>query len=332
LILLIKTVLVTGGAGFIGSHLVRALLKKGKRVVVVDNMNNSYDPRLKRENLALIAKTFSPESQSDFIFIEKEIHQLSVTQILTHVKSVDAVIHLAAMAGVRASIASPFLYEEINALGTLTLLETARSLNVRKFILSSSSSVYGINPNVPWVESDALLLPISPYAASKISAELHCRVYSHLYDMNCIVLRLFTVYGPRQRPDLAISKFIAQAYRDEVINLYGDGSSARDYTFVEDIVNGFVAALEKDIPGFEIFNLGNCHPISLLSLIAAIENAMGKQLKIKQLPMQLGDVPTTFADIRKAQSILGYNPQTELNKGIRIQVRSFLSAQKHFSV
>jgi UDP-glucuronate 4-epimerase len=325
---LIKTVLVTGGAGFIGFHLVGALLKKGKKVVVVDNMNDSYDPRLKRENLTLIAKNVSPESQGDFIFIEKEIRQLSVSQVAAHVESVDAIIHLAAMAGVRTSIASPSLYEEINALGTLALLETARSLNVRKFILGSSSSVYGLNPNVPWVESDPLLLPISPYAVSKIGAELYCRVYSHLYDMNCIALRLFTVYGPRQRPDLAISKFIAQAYRDEVISLYGDGSSARDYTFVEDIVNGFVAALERDIQGFEIFNLGGCRPISLLSLIAAIENEMGKKLKIKRLPMQLGDVPTTFADIRKAQSILGYNPQTELNEGIRMQVRSFLNAQK----
>ena len=325
-----KTVLVSGGAGFIGSHLVEALLRNKVKVIVVDDMNDFYDQAVKRANLSYISKAIPDGAADDFIFIEKDISQLSISHISEHTSSLDAVIHLAAVAGVRPSIASPFVYEKNNAMGTLAMLELARLLGVRKFILASSSSVYGVNPNVPWTESDPLLLPISPYAASKIAAEAYCQVYSHLYDINCVLLRLFTVYGPRQRPDLAISKFIARAYRDEVIDIYGDGSSFRDYTFVGDIVNGVIAALGKDTCGAEVFNLGSNSPISLLSLLSTIENAVGKKLKTNHLPLQQGDVPATFADIEKARSVLGYEPGMPFDEGVRLQVRSFLDATPSF--
>ena len=322
-----KTVLVSGGAGFIGSHLVEALLRNKMKVIVVDNMNDFYDPAVKRENLSCIAKAVPDESADNFVFIEKDVSQLSVSHIAEHTTSLDAVIHMAAIAGVRPSIESPFVYEKNNTLGTLALLELTRLLGVRKFILASSSSVYGVNPNVPWSESDPLLLPISPYAASKIAAEAYCQVYSRLYHIGCVLLRLFTVYGPRQRPDLAISKFIAKAYREEVIDIYGDGSSSRDYTFVGDIVNGIIAALEKDIRGAEIFNLGSNSPTSLLSLLDTIENAVEKKLKINHLPLQQGDVFTTFADIEKARSVLGYEPRMAFDKGVHLQVQSFLNSR-----
>nr|MBP8785781.1 NAD-dependent epimerase/dehydratase family protein [Synergistaceae bacterium] len=231
------TVLVTGGAGFIGSHLTQALLSSDKRVIVVDNFNDFYSPSIKRQNIKAVLNAVSEKQAENLVLLEEDIRTLRLDQLKEH-ESIDTVVHLAAMAGVRPSLINPVLYQDVNVVGTQALLELSRVLKVKKFIFASSSSVYGVNPNVPWSESEDVLEPISPYAASKVSGELQGRVYHHLYGMDFIALRFFTVYGPRQRPDLAIAKFIERAFKREAIDMYGDGTSARDYTFVDDIVNG----------------------------------------------------------------------------------------------
>ena len=320
------TVLVTGGAGFIGSHLTQALLSSDKRVIVVDNFNDFYSPSIKRQNIKAVLNAVSEKQAENFVLLEEDIRTLRLDQLKEH-ESIDTVVHLAAMAGVRPSLINPVLYQDVNVVGTQALLELSRVLKVKKFIFASSSSVYGVNPNVPWSESEDVLEPISPYAASKVSGELQGRVYHHLYGMDFIALRFFTVYGPRQRPDLAIAKFIERAFKREAIDMYGDGTSARDYTFVDDIVNGVLAAVEKELHGYQVINIGNSFPVELRALVKMVEEATGVSLHIQRKPQQPGDVPRTFADISKARQLLGYNPLTSMEEGIRLQVEWFLKGQ-----
>ena len=321
------TVLVTGGAGFIGSHLTQALLSSDKRVIVVDNFNDFYSPSIKRQNIKAVLNAVSEKQAENFVLLEEDIRTLRLDQLKEH-ESIDTVVHLAAMAGVRPSLINPVLYQDVNVVGTQALLELSRVLKVKKFIFASSSSVYGVNPNVPWSESEDVLEPISPYAASKVSGELQGRVYHHLYGMDFIALRFFTVYGPKQRPDLAIAKFIERAFKREAIDMYGDGTSARDYTFVDDIVNGVLAAVEKELHGYQVINIGNSFPVELRALVKMVEEATGVSLHIQRKPQQPGDVPRTFADISKARQLLGYNPMTSMEEGIRLQVEWFLKGHR----
>lgn len=321
------TVLVTGGAGFIGSHLTRALLSADKRVIVVDNFNDFYSPSIKRQNIKSVLNAVPEKQARNFALVEEDIRTLRLDQLKAHAKSIDTVVHLAAMAGVRPSLLNPIMYQDVNVVGTQALLELSRVLNVKKFIFASSSSVYGINPNVPWSESDYVLEPISPYAASKVSGELLGSVYHRLYGMDFTALRFFTVYGPGQRPDLAIAKFIDRAFKNEAIDVYGDGTSARDYTFIDDIVSGVTAAVEQDLHGYHVINIGNSSPVELRDLIKMVENATGVSLRLQTKPHQPGDVPRTFADISKAKRLLGYNPMTLMEEGIQLQVEWFLKGQ-----
>lgn len=301
--------LVTGGAGFIGSHVVEALLLQGKEVIAIDNLDPFYSPEIKKKNLenALL--------NSRFTFIEMDIrNQPDYAKLAS--EPIDTIIHLAAKAGVRPSIANPMDYQEVNVNGTQRLLEFAKAKNIKKFIFASSSSVYGVNPSVPWKESDQNLLPISPYASTKVSCELLGHVYHKLYGIRFIALRFFTVYGPRQRPDLAIHKFTKMIIEGKPIPVFGDGTTRRDYTFVEDIVKGVLAAIKYDKSDFEIINLGNYQTVKLSELITHIEKAVGKKAIIDRQPMQPGDVPQTYASIEKASNLLGYQPTTTIEVGI----------------
>ncbi len=299
---------MTGGAGFIGSHLVEKLLAAGHEVSILDDFNDFYDPAIKRANVAGFAG-------------EVTIHRLDLrdspaVRDLFHRERFDVIAHLAARAGVRPSIAQPQLYYDTNVDGTLHLLEAARLVGIERFIFASSSSVYGISTTVPFSEDLHLTQTISPYAATKIAGEFLCSTYSHLYRMRVVALRFFTVYGARQRPDLAIHQFTKRIHGGEPINQFGDGSTRRDYTYIDDIIQGVMAALKYDGPLFDIFNLGESQTIELRELIIAIENALGKKAKIKQMPEQPGDVPVTCADISKAKKLLGYNPTTPLRAGL----------------
>lgn len=301
--------LVTGGAGFIGSHLCEALLAAGDEVVVVDDFNDFYDPAIKQRNLAALAGQIE--------IVRGDIGDDRVVSETFSRHCFDGVFHLAARAGVRPSIADPRLYFKTNLDGTLNLLEACRHQGVRDFIFASSSSVYGVNKKVPFSETDLIERTISPYAATKLAGEQMCSNYSHLFGLRCACLRFFTVYGPRQRPDLAISKFTSALLDDRPIDRYGDGSTARDYTYVDDIVQGVLAAaayLEKS--PFEIFNIGGAATTTLNELIALVESATGKQAEIITLPDQPGDVPRTFADVTKAENLLGYRAATPIRVGI----------------
>lgn len=311
-------VLITGGAGFIGSHLAQALLGEGNELCIIDNLNDFYPPAMKRANLEEIRKSGSFEFECLDICDEAAVLQ-AVQRF-----SPDTIVHLAARAGVRPSLENPLLYEETNIRGTMVLLEAARRTGARKFVFASSSSIYGASSRVPFSEEDSANMPISPYAATKLAGEKICYTYSHLHPLNVICLRLFTVYGPRQRPDLAIRKFAERIDRGQPIPMYGDGSAARDYTFVGDTVTGILAAIEYDCD-YEIFNLGNSHPIELRALVSALESAMGKKAIIERLPDQPGDVPITFADISKARRLLSYQPATPLSVGLRM----FVSWYRH---
>ncbi len=303
-------VLVTGGAGFIGSHVCERLLREGHDVTIIDDLNPFYPPEMKWENLADIRRTGAIRfHRCDIRDSER------VLQIFEEDRP-EAVVHLAARAGVRPSIEEPLLYEQVNVHGVMVLLEAARRAGVRKFVFASSSSVYGNCNRVPFCEEDHLNLPISPYAATKIAGEKICYTYSHLYGIQVTCLRLFTVFGPRQRPDLAIRKFTERIDAGKPIPVFGDGSSARDYTFVDDVVQGILAALSYEC-SYEIFNLGNSRPVTLSALIQSIEAALSKKAVVQRLPEQPGDVPVTFADISKAERLLGYRPQTPLAAGIR---------------
>lgn len=302
-------VLITGGAGFIGSNLGEFLLRQGHSLIILDELNDFYSPGLKRENLA------SMEKAGAFDFHEVDICDYERVSEIFQSARPDAVIHLAARAGVRPSLDQPLLYERVNIYGTTCLLEASRHAGVRKFVFASSSSIYGIANQVPFSEEDHSNLPISPYAATKLAGEKIAYTYFHLYSMPVVCLRFFTVYGPRQRPDLAIRKFTENISRGEPITVYGDGSTGRDYTFIDDTVQGINAALHLDC-GYEIFNLGNSHPITLNDMIQTIENALGRRAVLRRLPDQAGDVPITFADISKARRMLNYSPATPFGEGI----------------
>lgn len=310
-------IVVTGGAGFIGSHLCAALLRAGHGVVALDNFDGFYDPTVKRRNLGPVL------GHSRFKLIEGDIRRPE--DVLRSLgEGADAVVHLAARAGVRPSIEQPLLYEEVNVRGTMVLLEACRRIPACRFIFGSSSSVYGNNEKVPFAECDNVDAPISPYAATKRAGELLCRTYHHLYGMAITCLRFFTVYGPRQRPDLAIHKFARLIEAGRSIPVFGDGSMMRDFTYIDDIIDGVMRAIER-CSGFAIYNLGGSRPVSVGELIAALEKALGKKAKIERLPMQPGDVNQTFADVTLARRELGYEPRTELDVGLARFVEWFRS-------
>jgi UDP-glucuronate 4-epimerase len=302
-------VLVTGGAGFIGSHVCERLLREGHSVSILDDLNNFYSRAAKEANLEAVRR----QGPCDFFFGDIS-DEARVKEVFEQSRP-DAIIHLAARAGVRPSLEQPLLYGQVNVQGTLTLLEACRKQGVPKFVFASSSSIYGIANQVPFREDDTVNMPVSPYAATKIAGEKIAYTYSHLYGLQVVCLRFFTVYGPRQRPDLAIRKFITMIDHGQTIPVFGDGSSGRDYTFVDDTVGGIMAALAYQC-SYDVFNLGNSHPVKLIQLIQTIEAALGKKANIQWLPDQPGDVPITCADISKAQKLLGYRPQTPLREGI----------------
>lgn len=305
-----KHILVTGGAGFIGSHLIERLLENHVNVTAIDNFDLFYSVEAKKRNIE------RHKNNPRFKFLEVDIcdrqNMISLLQDEYH-----AIIHLAAKAGVRPSINDPEAYQKVNVYGTQILLEFARDKGIKQFVFCSSSSVYGVNPNVPWLEEDNVLLPISPYAATKVSGELLGHVYSHLFGIRFIALRLFTVYGPRQRPDLAIAKFAKLMQAKQPIPFYGDGTTLRDYTFVYDIVDGLIKALHYSESLYEIINLGNHQAISLSDLVAQIEESLGIKAILNFLPAQEGDVPQTFANIDKARNLLRYEPKYSIKDGIQ---------------
>jgi len=300
--------LITGAAGFIGSHLSERLLADGWNVVGVDNFDDFYDPQIKRRNISDCLKN------NNFQLIEADIRDREAMNKAAG-KDIRIIVHLAAMAGVRPSIAQPLLYADVNVNGTMVLLELAKKHRIDKFIFSSSSSVYGNNKKVPFSEDDNVDFPISPYAATKKAGELICHTYHHLCDMSITCLRFFTVYGPRQRPDLAIHKFARLIEQDKPIPVYGDGSMMRDFTYIDDIVNGIVAAMGR-CDGFNTYNLGESEPITVNDLIAGIEKALGKKAIRQYQPLQPGDVERTYADVTKAARDLGYQPATSIQAGL----------------
>jgi len=304
-----RHILVTGGAGFIGSHLTRRLLARGERVTALDDFNDFYDPALKRENAAAFA------GRADWRLVEGDIRDAALVDALFERERFDAVVHLAARAGVRPSLREPILYEEVNCIGTLRLLEAARRHGPANFVFASSSSVYGINEKVPFAEDDPVDLPISPYATTKRAGELLCFNYSHLYGLRTSCLRFFTVYGPAQRPEMAIAKFTDLLARGRSIPLYGTGQTRRDYTYIDDIVDGIVAAMEL-APAFEIFNLGGSQTTRLIDLVHWIAGELGVEPAIEMLPEQPGDVPITYADVAKAGRLLGYAPKVPIREGL----------------
>jgi UDP-glucuronate 4-epimerase len=302
-------VLLTGGAGFIGSHVLDRLLLEGRRVTVVDNFDSFYPEPLKRANIACHL------GNERFRLVQADIRDESVINALEG--EYDVIVHLAAKAGVRPSILDPTGYQAVNVQGTLNLLELARDRGIRQFVFASSSSVYGINPRVPWREDDPVLLPISPYASTKVSAELMGHVYSRLYGIRFLALRFFTVYGPRQRPDLAIHKFARLIREGRPIPFFGDGETRRDYTFVDDVVDGVLAAMAYDRSDYEVINLGNNRTVSLNEMVRGLEEVLGASAELERLPMQPGDVPQTWADLEKATNLLSYSPRTGFTEGLR---------------
>ncbi len=313
-------ILVTGGAGFIGSHLVSRLAAEGHEVTVIDDFNDYYDPAIKRENVRPFLDCIR--------LFESDIRNAEEIMRIVREGRFEVIIHLAARAGVRPSIREPRLYLETNITGTFNLLEAARRFGVGRFLFASSSSVYGLTKEVPFREDAPIAQTISPYASTKIACEQLCSSYSHLNRIRMVCLRFFTVYGPCQRPDLAIHQFTQKIYEGRPIDKFGDGSSRRDYTYVDDIIQGVMGGLTYEGPLFDIFNLGESETTSLNDLIAQIEAALGRKAIINHLPDQPGDVPLTCADITKARRLLGYNPTTPISKGIPLFVEWFLSCQK----
>ena len=303
--------LVTGGAGFIGSHVCEALLQRGHSVWAFDDLNNFYSLAIKQQNIRDIQSLAKP-----FEFVQGDLTDTAAVEDLVRSVRFDQVIHLAARAGVRPSLEEPALYQRVNVEGTVNLLEALRKTGVRKVTIASSSSVYGVNAKVPFAEKDPIFSAISPYAASKLACEALGHVYHHVYGMDVAMLRFFTVYGPRQRPDLAIHKFASLIEAGKPIPVYGDGSTARDYTYISDILQGILACTDKEF-GYEIFNLGESDTVKLSRLIELIESALGKKANINRLPIQPGDVPLTCADITKAREKLGYAPRTKSRPAYR---------------
>jgi len=304
-----KHALVTGGAGFIGSHLVDALLADGWRVTAFDNFDPFYDPAIKEANVRLHLANPAYELVRGDLRNPKDVDRLGGAKY-------DVIVHLAARAGVRPSIEDPVGYQEVNVTGTQLLLELARRVGTQQFVFASSSSVYGVNPRVPWREEDHVLQPISPYASTKVSGELLGHVFSQLYGMRFLALRFFTVYGPRQRPDLAIHKFAKLMLAGKPIPVFGDGSTRRDYTFIDDVVRGVRAAMEYSGSDYEVINLGNTRTVTLTEMIGGLEHALGVAPKIERHPEQPGDVPQTWANVDKARSLLGFNPSTPYDQGV----------------
>lgn len=304
-----QNIVVTGGAGFIGSHLIDRLLDEGHTVTNLDNFDPFYDESIKRDNI-----------KGHLEYDSYTLHETDIRDKKALGKAIpndtDVIVHLAAKAGVRPSIADPIAYQEVNVAGTQNMLEVAREKEIKQFVFASSSSVYGKNPNVPWKEDDAVLQPISPYASTKVSGELLGHVYSHLYDIRFLALRFFTVYGPRQRPDLAIHKFLRLMSEGKEITLYGDGSTRRDYTYIDDIVDGVMAAIDYKDSMYEVINLGNNQTVELLELVEAIEKASGITAEKKFGPEQPGDVRQTWADVEKASEVLGYDADYSIDKGL----------------
>jgi len=308
-------ILVTGGSGFIGSHVCDALLGKDYNVICVDDFNDYYDPKIKENNIKSAVKN------KNFKLYKKDIRNFDGLKKIFKENKINKIIHLAARAGVRASLKDPLLYEEVNVKGTLNLLELAKEFKIKDFIFGSSSSVYGIQKKIPFSEEDNTR-PISPYAVTKKKAEELCKKYNDMHGLNIICLRFFTVYGPRNRPDMAMYKFTKLISEDKEIEMFGDGTSKRDYTYVTDIVSGVLNALDKNL-GFEIINLGNNKAIELKYFISLIEKELNKKAKIKKLPEQKGDVPLTYADISKAKKLLNYEPKVKIEEGVKLFVRWF---------
>jgi UDP-glucuronate 4-epimerase len=313
-----KNILITGGAGFIGSHLVDRLLATGEwRVTVVDDFNDFYDPAIKSENVRLQLEN------PNYNLFRIDIRDNPELETVFESTNFDCIVHLAARAGVRPSLEQPLLYAETNIRGTLNLLELAREHDIKQFVFGSSSSVYGINAKVPFSEDDPIRQPISPYAATKAAGELLCHTYSHLYGIRCVCLRFFTVYGPRQRPDLAIHKFARLMTEAKAIPVFGDGTTRRDYTYIDDIIGGVRAAIDYEASDYEVINLGESRTVELRELINLLEKELSIKAKIDRQPLQPGDVPQTFADVTKARRLLAYNPQTQIEDGIKKFVEWF---------
>jgi len=310
-----KKFLITGAAGFIGSHLCERLIADGHTVVGLDNFDPFYDRKIKELNIKTLIKS------DRFKLIEGDIRNTACVDSVCK-DGIDIIVHLAAKAGVRPSIADPLGYADCNINGTMVLLEAAKKHGIKKFIFASSSSVYGNNKKVPFSESDNVDFPISPYAATKKAGELICHTYSHLYHIDVTCLRLFTVYGPRQRPDLAIHKFAKLIEQGKPIPVFGDGSMMRDFTYIDDIIDGTVAAINK-CAGFEIYNLGESKPIRLDKLVEEIEKALSRKAVVERKPVPPGDVERTFANVSKAKKILGYNPRTDITVGLKRFVEWF---------
>lgn len=321
-----ERILITGAAGFIGSNLADTLLSSGFTVLGIDNYDPFYSRRIKEANISAALGNVS------YSFKEGDIRDKEFIDNCLGEFNPEIIIHLAARAGVRPSLENPLAYYDVNVIGTLNLLEMMRKHNIRKMLFASSSSVYGNNTKIPFSESDIVDFPISPYAASKKAGELLCHTYHHLYDMDIFCLRFFTVYGPRQRPDLAIRKFTGALLEGRDISVFGDGSSSRDYTYIDDIVDGVVKAAGK-VEGFEIFNLGESKPVSLQDLVSILEKASSKKARINRLPMEQGDVMHTYADISKARIMLGYSPVIDIVDGINKYLRWYTaSAQVYQTV
>lgn len=318
-----KSILVTGGAGFIGSHLVDSLLSEDSwEITVVDDLNDFYLPDIKRANIA------QHLDQPNYRLVEADIRDAGSLAEIFGQRQFDCIVHLAARAGVRPSLSEPKLYAETNINGTLNLLELAKQHGVGQFVFGSSSSVYGINAKVPFSEDDRIYQPISPYAATKAAGELLCHTYSHLYNFRTVCLRFFTVYGARQRPDLAIHKFSKLISTGKPILMFGDGTTRRDYTYIDDIIQGVRASIDYDASMHEVFNLGESQTVELSELIALLEKNLDMHAVIDRQPMQPGDVPITYADISKARELLGYNPTTKIEQGIPKFVEWFRAQER----
>src|SRR6266511_2374009 len=315
--------LVTGGAGFNGFHVCERLLRDGAAVWVFDDLNDFYQPQLKRANIQDLQALARP-----FTFVHGDLTDRAAVDDLFGSVKFDQIIHLAARAGVRPSLLEPALYQRVNVEGTVNLLEAARRGGVKKLVLASSSSVYGVNSKVPFSESDPIFSAISPYAASKLACEALGHVYHHVYGMDVVVLRFFTVYGPRQRPDLAIHKFARLIAAGKPIPVFGDGSTARDYTYVTDTVEGVIAGTRKEF-GYDVFNLGESQTVTLNQSIELLEKSLGQKAVIDRQAPQPGDVPITYADISKARTGLGYNPQVKIEQGIPLFVEWFTKNLGH---
>ena len=322
-----KTYLITGGAGFIGSHLVEKLLKDGNKIIVIDNFCDFYNPKIKENNIKEFIQNLNFKLYKEDIRNKAGIHKIFEEN------NIDVVVHLAGMAGVRTSIENPCLYEEVNCLGTQNLLEEMKIHNVKNIIMASSSSVYGNCKQIPFREDMVVDFAISPYAATKKANEVMTHVYHKLFGFNVMMLRLFTVYGPKQRPDLAISKFTRLMLNDEEIEMYGDGTTARDYTYIDDIIDGIVKSCDyvcENNNVYEILNLGNSSPVALKDMIYTIGKTLNVKPKIKQLPMQPGDVDITYADITKAKELIGYEPKVSFEEGIERFIKWYKETNEEF--